>query len=1279
MKDIEIIDIDYTGKDVEYKKEDNVDLAKISTPWIVPEEGPFYSASLRVLRGGLDLIPGTDFEVVSPVADLTHLTGKGVHMYVELKEHILSSGGEVDVIYQKVGNPILSVKKLMQMLEDMVIKGKPVDWETQITGKPDTYYPAWHSHDIQSPDELVGFGGLVELFSRATWDVEQNGPRLVELLEKLQKDMYNRLDYIQKLRWGSIMTHARNYANPHGVVPTDVDLGNVANNATATPVEDADGVRADLYSTPAGFKRVVDSTEPESEEFIFQNELPFGYYGSGIYLPPPITGSFEGLGADSENSAFCLEGNGWAVGLYRAYDGRVKNLYYTYNTRYNNLSPKNDDWIVTYVQYNHPVITAALNDASVPAAKRRGPNYVIGGSSGDVLMLGDQDQGTGWVDPATKWWICAANNTFDPASHSLKEVNMAEVLNSLPNRKGTSPGHMNIAHVGRWVYLFVTNDSFESDDVGNYTEGFSEANWATFMFRFRYDDLLNPALDSIKFVPINVTYQNFYREMKTNKRSFIPQKHVNATTGLVSAFGMKYSTPVSNPYMNRKKCFFIVPNRADPTRARIRLGINTYQQYNDPRTGAPRGFGAYMVADYEWNVETNTLTLNPHFEQPTRDVLWSGSENDLRAYVNPSQNQIDYCIDTGYLGRHWMQFSSQATTWVPGFGAITAASRQTGTMPFYIATWVANFTGDPNKDFEAIHGKIQQLGPGKEPNHLVANLTMKSPFGVSGFPRHYSDLYALTTGVRPNPIELFIGENENQQTAFFYRLTEPGEGLNYTARDQLKSNYVKMPIYGRATNSAFGLVRGLHPYQGFVNRPRRKNSTSRESGTFNWIESGPKFPNPYILDYTWRTGYNSEFEKIKPDNDGSVVINLDLDYTLDTVGNILTAKATKQKNLRIPKSVHHDMIIQAMGAHYADVTEMTCAFIIGGQPGVGGDRIPSFFSISYHLQGSPGNTRTIVGQFWWSVASTDAEGLRTMKVEGGIQYPFRAYNNVQSELKPGSADNTSLLNGHSIGNNGLWTGNSWMGGMTVSMHHVEVLDNDPQGAGTGNMDIVWYPNQVIATPGNANQPRIVWRKRGGTVVEASHLWTAAQAFNEYVNQVFANPDLGMMVGRAAAESGGAMDLSAQWNGTFSDYGVVVDKYLMRGATYVEGNWTVFVNAEIDVTFNGYTMKAKTTNWDLRDSSDDYKNTTFYIYCTALGSAAEYELTKQLKTHNSNAILVAVITTEALGIATIERRQGFTISGFPLTRTRDMGIPVSSGAITEQGSYSFLRKSELYQG
>lgn len=1244
MKDIQLVDIDYSGLKPEYKKEDVIDIVDISTPWIVPEEGPFYGKSLRVIKGGIDLIPGTDFKPVTPVTDLTTLTGKDVHLYVELKDHILASGGQVSIVYQRVGLPVISIKTLMDMLEDMVIKGKPVDWETQITGKPDSYWPAWHSHDIQNPNELVGFGGLVELFSYMTWEQRRSGARIAELLKQLQNKVYAELTYIQRLKYGAISGHFRNYNNPHSLAPIDVDLGNVDNFAAATPQQDADGLRGDLLSTPAGLKRVIEERSPDTSGFLMQSELPLGYYGSGMYIPPPITGSFEGLGSDYENSAFCLEGNGWTVGLIRGYDGRVKNLYYVYKTDARERDESYAPWVHTYVAYKHPVISAA----------GKNPNVVLSGSGDKVFCVGACEDIGNRVNPATDaYWISASNSTFDSNNHNLKPTNITAILNSSPG--DSRPAKLTLSKVGDWVYLIQSVDSFDNDLGGNVLTGQSTTNWQQWFWRVPYSDLTDPSKTSITFTRVNVNFDNLDRERRNNSPAMFMIRN-RGSANRITQGAFKFSPYANTASEHLGRTFVIVPDPNNKRIARVRIVYASYCVFQNPTTLGNISYWPGVLADYEWDVVSNTWTLSPNYSMPTLD-MYTGK------WANPTQQQLDWTISEGNISGHSRGWNNVTGSWVTGVGYLSMMGYNIGGPPYGISTSLWNRDGDTSKDFYWMGFAPMYYDAQKQFGNFANKMVLKSPFGVSGFPRFYSDLYSLTSGVRQTPIEIFLADDESQTISTFYRITEGGEGDQYNYRSNIQSNYIPKQIYGRKTNSNFGKVVGIDGHIGMANRPRRKDASSRQVGLFTWGRTNVlKNPGaPYAFSH--RTGYDSALTRISPESDGSIIINLDLDYTLDSLAKILYAKANKSKQVRIPRSIYVDMVHQALGVHASTLIDYFVSFYIASQSGTGGDQPYSMWSVNYHVSGSPTKTRTICGLFTWDVDRVGADDIRVLKVANMV-YPFTSTING-AILSPANLVTNITNEAHRIGTDLTWDwGFDDPYGLVYP--HMEILDFESEGP--QNFEQVWYSGELVWYPGDASMPRGIMKRRGNRITEATYGWTQARSADQFTNVIQANPQYGFLTGIPANVSGGAICLMEP---------VSKDKYIMLGATYVEGNWSIFINANVPAVFNGQAMPAEMTNWDLRDLTDIYKNQIFYLYCTSVNSSAVYEITKTLKGFNPSAILAAKITTDDLGIVTIERYQNVTISGFPITRNRDMGVPASSGAITEQGSYKFLKRSELY--
>lgn len=1272
MKDIEIIDIDYTAKDPTFKKEDRVVVAKISGPWIIPEEGPIYADSVRVLKGGLDLIPGTDFEPVEEVTNLTLKTGKKVVLYVQLKDHIIQGNGELDLIYQRVGLPIISTKKLMETLEEMIIKGKPVDWDTGVSNKPDTQYPSWHSHDIKSSDEMVGFGGLVELFSRLTWEQKTEGTKMQDLLANLQKTMYDKLDYYHKLKWGAIMSHSRNYDNPHEIVKGEVDSGNIDNVATATPQEDSEGRRSDLRSTPAGLSRAISEASPVTEDYLVQNELPFGYYGSGIYIPPPITGSFEGLGGDIENSAFVREGNSWTVGLIRGYDGRVRNLYHVYTedlTDRSGVTP----WIHTYFKYEHPTITAYDDGKAAAGQPRRVylANMIISGSNQDVLCLGDVAWGNDdMVKGRDQLWVGATNSTFDYKSHTLKRIDIVDkvVDNRLarPGLYGTQAGRGTILRVGDWVYYIHSYQGASADAVNNL--GGSE-NWEQYFWRFKYSDLTNPAVATITLQPVNCTFDNLDRERRTNQVGMFMIKHKGAV-GAITEAAIKYSRPVLTADSHRRRQFVVVPNPNNPRYARVRILFVTYTTVRNATGDGSRGLWQNLIVDYDWDVETNTWTIDSNWRKPSLNVdgPGGGTLTDINSDWNAGNSS----------SFHTNQMVYTSGSWVPGVGYVSMGSVQTGVPPYMMGISLWNRDGDPARDFYWLNQPTNWIDGVGRGNHWRLKMVMKSPFGVAGFPRHYSDLYALTDGVRQTPIEVFYAENEAQTQQYFYRIAETNAVDNgYDLRTTIPSQFVGKPIYARKTNSNFGLVNGMYNNVGTTNRPTRpKTAQCFNTGHMSYVRRNLIKDPGYAPDFTWRVNDDGLLQKYSIENNGDIIIPIGMDWRYDNPTKVLFARPSNAKRVRLPRSYWQDLVRNSIGAELSKVLDYSVSFYIADQPGAG-DNPWSHWCVHYHTTDQPSVTRTIAGIFQWSVAAT-IDGVRQIRLDN-MKYPFFQNGNLNRPLKPGVTTNISAgPEHHAINADGTWTSVLFSTGTDVKHTHMEILDKGA--GGSNNMEQAWQPGTQIGTVGNMTGDKFFLKVENGVPTVGWLGWTANRAFNaEFNNQVFANAQHGWLRGVESQVSGGAMCLLVPWTGMRNDWVVPTDKFIMLGATYVEGNWSVFINSEVTVTFNGFSMMAKMQNWDLRDLVTEYKNQTFYIYCCANGSAAYYEVTQKLRNHDANKILVATIKTNDLGIVTIDKPQTFTISGFPITFTREMGIPATTGAITEQGTYKFLKRSELFSG
>ncbi|WNV45808.1 tail protein [Aeromonas phage AerS_266] len=1254
MKDIEIIDIDYTGVNPLYKIEETHKVSEIPTPWIVPGEGPFYEEGLIIYNGGTRLLKDQDFTFETQVPKLTKLLGKAVYLHIELKPHILNSAIELDVIYQKVGNGVISRNKLLELLENALISGGEIDYETQIDGKPSTFYPSAHQMDVRRKEEVIGFGNMLQLFTILKSRVEAQSEKISSLLDEMEKDSWEKLDYIYDLRWNALKNHARRSINPHNLKPVDVNIENIQNFQTATTQQDGEGLRQDLYSTPAGLAKLISESEPDSEEYLFQNELPFSYYGSGIYLPPSITGSFEGLGGDAENSCFVREGNGWLVGLMRHFDGKVKGLYYIYQQimldRYNYTPP-----VLTYFPYNHPDLQA----------KGINPDYVLAGSGPDLIAI------CSLPPTMSNIMVSFSNGTLDPNSHSFVEVDIAPLVAAGITAEAGLFGALTISKVGDWVYLVGS-----SSDITGVTVPPAGApnNYTIKIFKFPLSALSAPGKPKITPTQISLSYDTVDRVRKPSSPNIRIGEYVKNASGLVTSFLTGFSQPVNITQSHRRRTFIIVENPNVKGVAKLKILASVYWTYNI--NGTSGGLWSIITPNYDLDFNAGIMTLDPKWKKPILNPLTGESTNltaEEKKYITDGDNV------GGYARLFNSTFTRPAASWVRGFGPVAVYSDSDGGPPYGNVYLPLNETGDSNFDYESVFNptcKVNDLG---QTTAFAISQRLPSPFGVSGFPRFFTDIYEYNGGVKTKPLEQFIATNESGGTIGFNRLTEGGDGNKYLFRESLQSPFIPNRLFGREPNSNYGNTLNLLQTHAIRNWPQKRDKYSTTHSIAGYVHQPKKnswntttFPglaNPSIeqrsvdsslgrmfLPITMKWDYNENTKQLVPSHKPEEIIVL-----------------TKEQYLDIPK--------QYIGARFVDVMDIIVSVDLCPYPGPESTTVyASTMTVVYHYSQDPTITRGFIITFNWSPNGIDSvTGYKkiTINVLTTRTYctPLNKYSDSPVvDLTPGSdICNTDVYTLSS----GYWIAGYGAKGVTLLKPRSEVYS-----VGETNNELIvhTYSGCTMPTVGNMNSPnvRLDKRKYQGCPELYFH---PANVFGYYTQTTVAVDGIGLLNGYLPAASGGAMNIGRPIDPTLitQNNGFTTNDLGFLGATFVQDNWTVFINSDVNVTFNGYSMLASKKTFDLRLYSDNYRNSVFYLYCSAVGSRGVYEITKTLKHADGHNLLVSKITTGENGIITIDLYQPFAISGYPLTRVRDAGIPVSSGKLSEVGTYQFIKQSELYGG
>lgn len=359
----------------------------------IPPKGPFYQKTFKMFdRTGKQLVEGVDYEFYGIMAKLTQYTGKPVGLFVRiLKDDIL----EWKMDYQVVGNFNVLTSQILNMLHGIYEDDRFVLWEN-IADKPLWFTPKIHQHDLAY--DIYGFTDLVKELNRLATYAASVRPVFEEMLSSFQDHLQAYITSYKKVIRGLVDSHDANQANAHGVTNHVIGLGNVDNIATATLDETLEGLRDDLRITVYNAAKVAEASSGRNDKLFPSGSLPLLRYGSDTFIPPTISGSFEGLGGTSRRVGAVVETDGTLLILQHRNNGKYRGLYFVRCGNWQTTTPNYD---FTAYMYQHPTATAA--GATL--------DCVINGSNRYVMVVGDSKKNL--------WWWCETFGTLNPDRHVL--------------------------------------------------------------------------------------------------------------------------------------------------------------------------------------------------------------------------------------------------------------------------------------------------------------------------------------------------------------------------------------------------------------------------------------------------------------------------------------------------------------------------------------------------------------------------------------------------------------------------------------------------------------------------------------------------------------------------------------------------------------------------------------------------------------------------------------------------------------------------------------------
>lgn len=579
-------------------------------PWVIPNGSPFFGdyptgaqqpLTIVYNEDGGELKRDRDYFIEEEFMPLVVVSGRPIMCFIRLSDAILEANKKVFVTYQSVGAYFVIRNGLKELLAQTSMPGRKWDW-SQIIGLPDGYPASRHLHSVRT--EIGDWFEMTGFFKHMANNVNLRDLGDVGEISPAVKVFFDQLYALRDTNNTKINTHAANYNNAHVIVKADLDLGNHPNYATGTQADHNAGTAANLLATPDGVYNLVEQTLTDTSMSMDVGVMPVSKFGGDSFIPPNISGSFEGLGSLSVSSAFCLEKSGIVMMLTPHNDGRNEGLYYSQVTEFQSDNPK-----ITYTGFKY--------DAPSLLSKGFNPTSVIGGSNHRVIMVGD--------DKLDRWFVALTNGTLDAAAHIYTEVDMAPVLakgKQVLSAYANSDNRMSIHLIGEYVVLIISPGT-SNQDIHLFFKipvaRFKEAN------------------NLLQWEQILLTYKDYEGTQYTAVERFQPMKQV-LENGAVKRWGpITYAqTPLSTNrggktmFLNGKK-----PNDSVSEYLFILQGNNaSYRTASDTRT-----VSAVLGTGYELNPATGVLT------EVFRTPSWTAD------FENTTQAQRD-----DYTRQHYYQF-----------------------------------------------------------------------------------------------------------------------------------------------------------------------------------------------------------------------------------------------------------------------------------------------------------------------------------------------------------------------------------------------------------------------------------------------------------------------------------------------------------------------------------------------------------------------------------------------------------------------------------------------
>lgn len=1240
MDILRIVEFDIHG----VKPINKIDMEEISIenkcPWVIPNGSPFFGdypgadgLPLTVVydESGAELTRDRDYFLEEEFIPLVAVTGRPIVCFVRLSDEILASNKKIKISYRSVGAYFVPRNSLEEWIKKIQTGVVPIPW-SKVFEVPPTLPSEWHSHSVKT--EIGDWFELTWFFTYLERIISTKDPLVEVGVDQAIRAAFDMLYQTRDAQQLALNNHDRNYQKPHGTTKGDVLLGNHDNYGTGTIADHRIGQRSDLFATPQGIQTLIDDNVPDTSSFMRTGLMPLSRFGKLGYIPPTITGSFEGLGSKSECMGICLEEDGRCITIQNHYDGRTEGLYFSAVSDVRKPFTQNNPYSFEFTAYKYepPVLT----NIGVT------PNAIVMGSGNDVIMVGKANT----VNAATtdRWFIALTNNSFDPSGHRYIETSMANVFAECgnPTSEGTWLGgffyhaRMSIDLLGDWVMLTVDAVPKDYGSQGR-------------MVRFRIPKASLIAGTPTAWQLFKVTYQDYDGIQYTNANSWEWAKKVN-TNGNLTRWGRYDFTPKPPPFgagsLNRRILTLYGKKPGTTNIYYVNWLAYTFLDWIIPDDSYnPSASITNMV--YELNIDTGVMTLI--YKPP-------------KLTINFLTNNIDEVMADREIWMVWygpmVRYLYPATVVTPNGETISSmtGNRQEGT----VLNSVIEYYQFDEINVGRVTSKAQLLAGslGKDriklflDNVRLRNIQTPIPIGLGSRWVAYEQ-QGENFMTSPTTIKDYNYGAQNPQV-----VCRDVAGL-YAVRDTVPNKQLS-PVYSRpltnkvyATNMSW--LDGVISMSGTV---AELNGRGAECGNMSMSACGQTSIG--LPGYGPYNEFPSNAQRSA--NEQGAVITFPKTYTRTLDQATQTMMYVPTAYYGISAAVKNKIRALIPAAQQGDYWSYS-VFMLNEEAGaMFGGLNKMLIYVKYPTQASGAGSTRDAQMFFVNpvveVPNAAHPGCHlitdfTVLGKAGPYIQHRAMISNQA----GAVVDISNRPFFSLFRNGNTAQCVLNAGFAVV-------------GGTVYTDLTVF--NVNLTTGAFNQvagSQVSWEQGDGVTViprvgRSKFAVSAPDTYNADISD-WANINLTTLT------SGGAARLmpSVRGDGGTDYYAVITG--------YPETGWAIFFLEEVETMINGTLYTMPIGSIDLRDIDVAPQNKTFWIYATVEDQKGRYVISSVKLRSTSSLIHAATVTTGPNQILLIDRHQPFMIGDLELSHTRKGGsIPVSSGFPQEDGNFTFLRAGEL---